>query len=122
MASIYATITSHPDFTRVLIQDEGRDVLIARLPPIERAHRHALRTLLEALALFHEAPVHVVVFADDRFDWGRAGLLDALGFGRDTLHLRVDVVPHDGGRRAKRLGGLGSFARERTRLRIARGG
>lgn len=120
MSSIHATITTQRDVTRILIQLDGRDVLIARLGPLESAHRHALRTLLEAIALWHEAPVRVVVFADDRFDWGRTGLLDALGFGRETLHFDVDIVPHDASlHRAKRLGGLGPFARERRLLRMA---
>lgn len=120
MSPIQATVTSHSDSTRILVQVDGHDVLIARFRSPHNAHRNALRTLLEAVALWHQQPVRVVLFADDRCDWERSGLLDALGFGHETLHYEVDIVPcHEGSIRAKRLAGLGGFAEERRRLRFA---
>jgi hypothetical protein len=120
MYSIVATISVDKALTRVLIQSEGRDLLVAQLPALETAHRHALRALLEAVALWHQSRVRIVLCADDRFEWERCGLLDALGFGSETLHYEVDVVPYDvRAGRAKRIGKLGSFARERRHLRLA---
>ncbi len=120
MYPILATITAQSASTRILIQSGGQDLLIARLGSLQSAHRHALRTLLEAVALWHEAQVRVVLCVDEQCDWERTGLLDALGFGRETLHLDIDVIPAQSARRrAKRIGGLGSFARERRQMRRA---
>jgi hypothetical protein len=70
--------------------------------------------LLESLALWSGSPLHVVLYVDETSSWERTGLVDALGFGRDELFFDVEVVPREAGRpRAKRLGGLGSFAWER---------
>jgi hypothetical protein len=60
-----------------------------------------------------------VLCADDSFDWHRVGLFDALGVARETALLKVELVPVEPRprRRASRLTGLGSFARERVQLR-----
>lgn len=117
MSPIQATITPRSEWTRVLIQVDGQDVVIARLGPLRSAHRHALRALLEAVALWHQQRVHVVLFVDDRSECSSTGLLDALEFGQETLHFDVEFVPVHGPDRAKRLSGLGSFTKERQRLR-----
>jgi len=120
MHAMTATITATSAETRVLVTDEMGDRMVARLPPMATAHRWALRTLLESLALWTDRPVRVVLYADDSYEWERHGLLDALGFGGDSLHLDVQVVPFSSrrrGRTAKLLRGLGSFAPERRRLR-----
>lgn len=118
MSSIRATVTASSTETRILIRDVSGDLLIARLGPLEHAQRFALRTLLEAVALWDQQRVDVVLFADDAFGWERTGLLDALGVARETLLLNVELVPAEIGRRrkTKRLGGLGSFDRERRLL------
>ena len=111
-----ATITASADETRILVQDASGDRLQARLPPLTcAAHPRALPCLLEALALWCGAKVPVVLYVDERFSWEQSGLSDALGFGFDTLFFEVEVVPLEPRRRrgAKRLSGLGSFARER---------
>lgn len=119
MSSIRATVTICRKQTRVLVQDVTGDLLIARLGPLEDAHRYALRGLLEAVALWTQQPVHVVLFADDGYDWHRTSLVDALDFARENLLLRVELAPTAGAPpRPKRLTGLGSFERERRILRL----
>src|SRR6188768_1542747 len=111
MSSIRATVTASSRETRILVQDSIGDVLLARLGPLEFAHRYALRMLLEGIALWEQQTADVVLYADDSFDWHRVGLFDALGVARETALLKVELAP--GERRplrpATRLTGLGSF-------------
>jgi hypothetical protein len=119
MSSIRATVTASETETRILMQDETRDLLVARLGPLDIAHRYALRMLLEAVALWDQQEVGVVLCADETSAWHRAGLADALGLALETLLFKVQLVPAQvpSQRRARRLTGLGSFARERRVLR-----
>lgn len=121
MSSMRATVTASSCTTRVLVQDSLGDVLLARLGSIEHAHRYALRMLLEAIALWEQQPLGVVLCADDSCDWHRAGLFEAIGVARETALLKVEIVPSELRpiRRATRLTGLGSFARERGFLRLS---
>jgi hypothetical protein len=109
-----ATVRISPDETRILVRDELGDRLIARLPALHSSHRWALRALLESLALWSQHRLRVVLSADDSCDWQSLGLADAFEFASDSLHLDVDVVPHEGRPgRLRPLVGLGSFRRER---------
>ena len=122
MSSIRATVTASSCETRILVQDSMGDVLLARLGPLEFAHRYALRMLLEGIALWEQQTADVVLCADDSFDWHRVGLFDALGVARETALLKVELAPVERRplRRATRLIGLGSFARERGQLHSRR--
>lgn len=122
MSSIRATVTASSCTTRVLVQDSLGDVLLARLGSIEHAHHYALRMLLEAVALWEQQPLGVVLCADDSCDWHRAGLFEAIGVARETALIKLELVPSEPRplRRATRLTGLGSFARERGFLRSSR--
>lgn len=118
MSSIRATVTASRAETRILVKSSTGDLLIARLDPIDQAQRFALRALLEAVALWTQQRVDVVLCADDCWEWREAGLLDAFDVARETLLLDVELVPLQGRpQRAKQLVGLGSFAGERRRLR-----
>lgn len=119
MSSIRATVTASESETRILIEDTTGDRLVARLGPLHAAHRYALRMLLEAVALWDQEAVEVVLCADDTCDWQRTGVVDALGLALETLLFKVELVPSEGRphRRTKRLTGLGSFKRERRVLR-----
>jgi hypothetical protein len=119
MSSIRATVTASSCTTRILVQDSLGDVLLARLGSIEHAQRYALRMLLEAIALWEQQAMDVVLCADDSCDWYRTGLFEALGVARETALLKIELVPSELRpiRRAARLTGLGSFARERSHLR-----
>jgi hypothetical protein len=114
---VRATITATASETRILVQDDSGDRLLARLPPLTMAaHPRALPTLLEALALWCGEVLPVALYVDETFDWQCAGLADALGLGLHGLFFRVEIIPlaHRRRRRAKRLTGLGSFAPERS--------
>ena len=92
--------------TRLLVTDEtGQTLLKARLSSGREAHRLACRTLLEGLALFCNARVRVVLSAESEEISCAQGLLDGLGFGKDTLFYEVEVhVPRD-----QRRSGVGDF-------------
>lgn len=111
------TVTASDEETRILVQDASEDRLLGRLPPVRHAaHRRALPCLLEALALWWGTKIHVVLYVDERCGWVQSGLSDVFEFGLETLFFDVEVVPLEPGRprRAKRITGLGSFARERS--------
>jgi hypothetical protein len=95
--------------TRVLVRVDDDEVLKAVLPrPLVPPHARALPLLLEALALWHQAPVHVVLCASEEASWSRLGLVDELGLGLDTVHYTVEQRRH-GRARGQRIAGLGSF-------------
>jgi hypothetical protein len=106
------TVRIHPTSTttRVLVTYGNDEVLKARLPAPSQMHRMAAKTMLEAIALFYETPVRVVLSADSEAISSGLGLTDGFGFGIDGLHYEVEVLPDaDQRRRAKRIYGLGDF-------------
>jgi len=117
-----ASITITARQTRILVQDESGDRMLAQLPPLSSAtHPRALPTLLEALALWCGKVVPVVLSVDELFDWQRSGLSDSLDYGTETLFYTFEIVPLERERRRgvrpKRIRGLGSFASERSARR-----
>jgi hypothetical protein len=106
--------------TRILVSDpSGRAILKARLPAARQAHKLAARTLLEGVALYCNARLHVVLSAESEELSFVQGLSDGLGYGDDALHYKVEILPSRMERR--RLGSLGSF-RDVRRLTLIRGG
>jgi len=98
--------------TRVLVRYGDDDVLKAVLSPpcCSPPHVRALPTLLEAVALWHQAQVHVVLDAIEAESCFRLGLVDELHLGLATAHYRVEVrEPVRDRRRRQRIDGLGSF-------------
>ena len=103
-ASVRMVLTSSA--SRVLVTDRyGRDMLKAQLPPVSQAHRLATRTLLEALALFCDARLRVVLSAESEDLSCAQGLSDGFGFGIDTLHYEVEIAASP----AKPRRGVGRF-------------
>lgn len=106
-----AILTTTPHVTRMLLRMESDVVLkAALLPMLGPPHHRALPTLLEALGLWHQAPVRAVVSARDLDSWSRLGLVEGLDGSMSTLHYTVEArvpVRERGGRRIR---GLGSFA------------
>jgi len=99
--------------TRILATNPyGREILKARLAAASQAHHLAARTLLEAVALFCNARVRVVLSAESEETSCAQGLSDGFGFGIDTLHYEVEIAAS----RAERRRGQGSF-RDVRRLR-----
>lgn len=122
MDRIRATITEREGQTRVLVQYGQSDLMIAKLGPLCNAHRYALRSLIESIALWFQERVHVVLCVDEELSFDHE-LVDELGRGVETLHFSVAVVPVQSSpdpHRGKRLRGLGSFSTERRHLRLVR--
>jgi hypothetical protein len=104
-----AILKTSPRSTRVLVRLGPDDVLKAILPPPSATpHRRALPTLFEAIALWHQAPVHVVISAAEVAAWCQHGLVDDLWESVDGVHYTVEVRYPDQGRR-RRIEGLGDF-------------
>lgn len=106
---LIATLTTTPSVTRILVRADDDVVLKAALLPRCWPHRRALPTLLESLALWHQAPARAVISASDLDSWSRLGLVDDLGAAAATIHYSVEVRG-PGRRRSQRIVGLGSFA------------
>lgn len=120
MDQIRATITQREGQTRILVQYGCSDLMIARLGPLCGAHRYALRSLVEGIALWFQRRVHVVLCVDEELSFDHE-LVDELGLGVETLHFSVEVVPVQSRRprhRGERLRGLGDFTPERRHLRL----
>jgi hypothetical protein len=107
--------------TRILVTDpNGDEVLKAQLPPAGRMHRLAARTLLEAIALFYNARIRVVLSVDSEAISFELGLSDGLGTGIDTFYYEVEILPSREQRR-RLLRGLGDF-RDVRHLTVLEGG
>lgn len=104
-----AILKTSPRSTRVLVRVGEDDVLKAVLPPPSSPpHPRALPTLLEAMALWHQAPVQAVLSAEELASWSRLGLVDPLLLGEATVHYTVELRPLRR-ERPQRIDGLGSF-------------
>lgn len=109
----HALLNAGPTTTRLLIK-RGRDQILRAVLPAATVpagpHRHAAPALLEAVALWCQAPVHVVLCAEDLEFLLRLGLVDGLYEPIDTLHYTVEVRGRDRDRRRpRRIKGVGSF-------------
>jgi hypothetical protein len=104
-----AILKTSPRATRVLVRLGDDEVLKAILPaPPMPPHVRALPTLLEALALWHQAPVRAVLSATEPESWFRLGLVEPLELGHGTVHYTVELL-HRAPGRGQRITGLGSF-------------
>ena len=105
-----AILTTTSEVTRILVRMDDDVVLkAALLPRYWPPHRRALPTLLEAMALWHQAPVHAVISVRDAASWSQLGLAEDLDGGVSTAHYTVEMrVPVRD--RGQRIRGLGSFA------------
>jgi len=102
-----AFLKTGPISTKILVHINEDEVLKAILPTTS-PHRRALPTFFEALALWHQAPVHVVLSAAEADSWSRLGLVDELFVSVDTVHYTVELR-HPDRERPQRIRGLGSF-------------
>jgi hypothetical protein len=101
----------HPrDHDTLILGLRGRDeILRAALGHPSQTHHRAAPMLLEALALWHQQPLRVVLSVDSDQTSSCLGLSDGFGVGHRTLHYQVEVVERDAGCPAKRLGGIADF-------------
>jgi hypothetical protein len=103
-----AVLKTNPRSTKILVKVDDDEVLKAVLLTPTTPHPRALPTLLEAMALWYQAPVHAVLSATEEASWCRLGLLDELCLSADTVHYTVELRQRDRERR-QRISGLGSF-------------
>ena len=102
-------LKTSPRSTKVLVRVDDDEVLKAvLLTPSSPPHSRALPTLLEAMSLWHQTPVHAVLCAREEESWCRLGLLDDFWLSIDTAHYTVELRPRERERRL-RIAGLGSF-------------
>ena len=105
-----ALLTTTRDVTRILVRmDDDVVIKAALLPCYWGPHRRAIPTLLEAMALWHQAPVHAVVSVRDVASWSALGLAEELDGGISTTYYTIEMrAPVR--ERGQRIRGLGSFA------------
>jgi hypothetical protein len=113
-----AILKTSPRSTRMLVRVRDEDVLKAALMPPPSLHPRAVPMLLEALSLWHQAPVRVVLCANEAASWSRLGLLDDLHTSLDTVHYTVEVRGYWRDP-PQRITGVGDF---RDLRRLAAGG
>jgi hypothetical protein len=105
-----AFLKTSPHATKILVRLDDDEVLKAVLLTPRTPHPRALPTLLEAMALWYQAPVHAVLCATEEASWCRLGLLDDLCVSADTVHYTVELRQRFNAReRHQRIAGLGSF-------------
>ena len=108
--TITVTVRAAGSQTQLLVKRGPDELMIARLGPSSWAHRDALPRLMEALALWFQGRVRVVLSAASEQVASSTGLVDGLGCGISNLHFDVEVVlPHER-RRGVRLRGLGDLS------------
>jgi hypothetical protein len=98
--------------TRVLFTEGPDELLRAILPPPSQLHHvRAVITLLESLALWVNAKLHVVLSVDAREAGCCLGLTDELGVGVRSVFFDVEVRDRrPRKRRGQRIRGIGDFA------------
>jgi hypothetical protein len=106
---ITVTIKASSSETALLVKQGPDELMIARLGPGSFAHRRALPALMEALALWFQSRVCVVLCAQTEQAASSTGLVDGLGCGLDTLHFEVNVLLPGARRAGARLRGLGDL-------------
>lgn len=104
---ITVTIRATGPQTQILVNDGSGDLLIAKLGPSSWAHREALPRMIEALALWFQCRLDVVLYAASEQIASSTGLVDGLGCGLSNLYFDI-VVPRER-RRGARLRGLGNL-------------
>jgi len=99
-------------WTRVLVTHGPDELLRAILPaPAQTKHKRAAATFLEALALWLDVTLSVVLSVDAAEASSCLGLADDMGIGVGSVFYRVDVVLRGRRRRrGKRIRGVGEFA------------
>lgn len=116
------TMVSTRERTRVLLTHGADELLRAALPPwLDVRYSRAAPALLEALSLWLDTRLRVVVSAEAESPSFSLGLTDELG-GVRSLFYEVEVVERRPRRRGQRIRGLGDFADVRQLLLFAGGG
>lgn len=78
--------------TKLLVMKGRDEVMKAVLPGSAHAHHLAAPTLAEAMALWYQRQLSVVLYADVWEEPFARGFCDVFGFGVNHLHYNVEVV------------------------------
>lgn len=109
--------------TRLLVTQHPEELLRALLSPLMTVeHPRGVVTLLEGLSLWLNQKLHVVLSADALESLFCLGLTDSLYDGMDNLFFAVEVLPRVGGRRGRRIRGVGDFTELRQLERYGANG
>lgn len=96
--------------TRLILLKGAHEQLRAVLPPLTHVRQpRAVTTLLEALALWADSRVRVVLCADATASTYWLGLTDARGCGVRSVFYEVQVVAPRDKRRATQVHAFGDF-------------
>ena len=106
---ITVTIKASSSETALIVKVGPDERMIARLGPPSSTRQRGLPALMEALALWFQSRVYVVLYAASEQVASSTGLVDGLGCGLGTLHFEVDVVLPGDRRSGVRLRGLGNL-------------
>lgn len=107
-------------WTKVLLTHGPDELLRAVLPPPSQVrHRRSATTFLEALALWLDTTLPVVLCVDARDPGSCLDLTDEMGVGIPSVFYRVEVLERASGRRRRgvRIRGVGDF-RDLRQLRF----
>jgi hypothetical protein len=115
---VVATMIPTRSETKILVTVGRDEVLKARLSPASQIHRSAAPMMMEALALWYDQRVYVVISAGDDAISSDLGLSEGLGYGAQTLHYEVEWVDPRARRRGRRVRGLGDFRDVRRHLQL----
>lgn len=97
--------------TRLLLLDGQDELMRAALPSGQSLRqRRAATTLLEGIALWLDAPVSVVLSADETEPSYYLDLVDELGMPTRSVYFDVRLVERAGRRRPRRLRGVSDFS------------
>jgi hypothetical protein len=107
--TITVTIKATSTETKLLVKDGPDEMMIARLGAQRWTDRRALPALMEALALWFQCRIYVVLCAASEEIASSTGLVDGLGCGLGLLHFEVEVVLPGDRRPGVRLRGLGNL-------------
>jgi hypothetical protein len=110
-------------WTRVMVTHGPDELLRAILPPpMQMRHERTVPTFLEALALWLDTTLPVVLSVDAQQAGFCLGLTDELGLGARSLYYRVEVQERGlRRRRGRRIRGVGDFG-DLRQLRLVREG
>jgi hypothetical protein len=99
-----------PQHTRLMLLRGASELLRAVLPPLTHVRQpRAVGALLEALALWADTRVRVVLCADATASTYWLGLTDARGCGARSMFYEVQVVAPRDKRRASQVHAFGDF-------------
>ena len=112
MDSYRLLLSPSSKWTKVLLTHGPDEVLKALLPPPAQVrHERAATTLIEALSLWLDTTLPVVLSVDARDAGFCLGLTDEMGLGIRSVFYRVEVTEREDRRRRRgiRIPGVGDF-------------